>query len=481
MRAWLRVDDKRLRSEDGFALVFVAVCLIGILACAGLCLDAGRAYLVKAQLSKAVDAASLGAARMLNSGDPRAEAEAIFKANFDNRYMGTADIDPTDAADFYSLTTDEASGVNTVEVRATIDMPTTLMSLLNIDHVTVASAGQSTRRMVDICLVLDVSGSIGSKWGAVRDAARAFAEAFDEANDRFCLVRYSNGADAYVEMRAARGFDRDAVIAAIPDALPGGSTAMVEGLYRGWDELRSVPRGEQSSLRVIVLFTDGASNSVPGFYDSETVAKGLRTFDFPKNSPDPEAQTWDSPQIVGLFDTESGRQSPSHSATVAWRSTTTLGAVPYLPLVSAHTHHRSSGIPTAFALQSPTLTVNGVAQSTARGLRNKNNATGRYPADAWNINNAARNLVEIIANDARNDAGDYPIRIYTIGLGELLRYWLGTMPEQPEQILLRVANDVDSVDYNRRQLAGKYYYAATAADVGPAFQELQAHIIRLSR
>ena len=43
---------------------------------------------------------------------------------------------------------------------------------------------------------------------------------------------------------------------------------MVEGLYRGWDELRSVPAGTQSGLRVIVLFTDGASNSVPGNYDA---------------------------------------------------------------------------------------------------------------------------------------------------------------------------------------------------------------------
>ena len=42
---------------------------------------------------------------------------------------------------------------------------------------------------------------------------------------------------------------------------------MVEGMYRGWDELRSVAPGTQSGLRIIVLFTDGASNSVPGNWD----------------------------------------------------------------------------------------------------------------------------------------------------------------------------------------------------------------------
>ena len=65
-------------------------------------------------------------------------------------------------------------------------------------------------------------------------------------------------------MPAGRGFDKAGLMADIPSTLPGGSTNMVEGLYRGWDELRSVTDGQQSGLRVIVLFTDGASNSVPG-------------------------------------------------------------------------------------------------------------------------------------------------------------------------------------------------------------------------
>ena len=58
---------------------------------------------------------------------------------------------------------------------------------------------------------------------------------------------------------------------------------------------------------------------------------------------------------------------------------------------------------------------------------------------------------------------------------------LGTMPEQPEQILMRIANDKESPDYNDDQLEGKYYYAQTAADVGPAFAALQSQIIRLTK
>ena len=87
---------------------------------------------------------------------------------------------------------------------------------------------------------------------------------------------------------------------------------MVEGLYRGWDELRSVAPGTQSGLRVIVLFTDGASNSVPGIYEAAPgVAKGLRTYDFPKNLPDPDGQTWNNPTITGMYDTDTGVAGPA--------------------------------------------------------------------------------------------------------------------------------------------------------------------------
>ena len=80
-------------------------------------------------------------------------------------------------------------------------------------------------------------------------------------------------------------------------------------------------------------------------------------------------------------------------------------------------------------------------QSSTRGLRNFDTAAAKYPAEVYNINNAARNLVEIIANAARNDTGDYRIRIYTIGMGQLVPLLLGTRPETSESILKRIAND----------------------------------------
>jgi hypothetical protein len=358
------------------------------------------------------------------------------------------------------------------------------MRLGNFYEVSVGSAGQATRRMVDLSLVLDVSSSIGPAWPAVRDAARAFIDAFDPVNDRMALVTFGNGATVREAMRAARGFDKPGIKNDVPGALPGGSTNMVEGLYRGWDELRSVPTGSQSTLRIIVLFTDGASNSVPGFYDSGAIARGLRTYDFPQNPGDTNGQTWNSPHITGLYDTETGATGPTgFDVAVAWDSHAVPPAVPasarWLPAGSAHTHHRSAGIPTSFPLQTNALEVDGVPQNVARGLRDA--VAGQYPSQVWNINNAARNLLEIIADAARDDGGDYPIRIYTIGMGQLVPLMLGTRPETPESILKRISNDKTSPDFNPDHREGKYFYAATAADVSAAFQGIQNLIIRLSK
>src|SRR5262245_5701233 len=197
-----------LASERGMALTYMAVTMTALLLFTGLAVDGGRGYVVKAQLSKAVDGAALGAARSLNSGNPRAEAVRIFKANFPAGFFGTnTSPDPTAAADFFTQHYDAASGVNFVTVNASAVLPTTFMRLGSFEQMTVQSSGEAARRMVDLSLVLDVSGSIGSRWPAVRDASRGFMRVFDAVNDRMALVTYSYGAAVREQMRSTRGYD----------------------------------------------------------------------------------------------------------------------------------------------------------------------------------------------------------------------------------------------------------------------------------
>ena len=72
--------------------VFLTVLLIFV----GLAVDTGRAYVVQAQLSKAVDGAALGAARMLNSGDPRQEAVDHLSGELPHGWMGDDLVDESE-------------------------------------------------------------------------------------------------------------------------------------------------------------------------------------------------------------------------------------------------------------------------------------------------------------------------------------------------------------------------------------------------
>ena len=469
-------------------MAYLAVTLTGLLLFTGLAVDSGRAYVVKAQLSKAVDAAALGAARNLNTGgNPRDEAARIFQTNFPAGFMGTTSVtDPYTSPSFFSLTTNNATGTNTIAINGTAVMPTTFMRLGNFTNVTVNASGEAIRRMVDLSLIIDVSGSIAASWPAVRDAARGFVNSFDGAHDRFSLILFSNGASVPDQMPSSRGFNKAGLMNDIPNSLPGGVTDMPEGIYRGWDELRTVPSGQQSTLRIMVMFTDGSANTVPGVYDATGISKGIFTGDFPKVSPDPQNLTTNSPSIQALYDTQSGAHNPNYpTVTVSpWTNSTTMASVPYMPVGthSFHTYHRSAGVPTQFPLLTNTLMVNGVAQSTVRALTNYNAGVMRYPATVRNIRNSATNLTEIISNAARSDAtGDFPIRVYTIGMGDLERGLLGPVPETSESVLMRVANDRLSPDFNSNQLEGKYYFAPTAAEVSQAFQNIQNQILRLTR
>ena len=489
----MKKQRRHLSGEAGFTLVYMAGALTTFLLFTGLALDGGRAYVVKAQLSKAVDGAALAAARNLNTGNPRAEAARIFNANFPSGWFGTTSVTSTSDPSFFSSTVLPATGVNVVTVQATAVLPTTFMRLANWNEVTVTSSGEAQRRMVDLSLVLDVSSSIGAQWGAVRDASRAFVNSFDAAQDRLALLFFGNGVSVVDQMPSGRGFDKSGMMADIPSTLPGGSTNMVEGLYRGWDEVRSVPIGSRSGLRVIVLFTDGASNSVPADWDGSGIGRGLRTYDFPHDPSETAGQTHDNPFITGVYNTNNATQGALATPTpinfsqpwnTRWTTTRPAGMPAYahwMPATSMHSNRRSPGIPTSFPMQTNALNVNGVPQSTARGLRDL--TAGRYPSQIYNINNAARNLIEIIANAAREETepGSTRVRIYTIGMGQLVRLNLGTRLETSESILKRIANDPTSPDFNNTQLEGAYYYAQTAADVSAAFQALQNQIVRLSK
>ena len=150
----------------------VMVPLIGII---GSGLDLSRAYLAKAKLQTACDAAALATRRHMSSGvtlstDSIAEGQRFFSFNFPTGLMNTAPVTPAIALS----TTD----LSVVEVSATAQVPTTLMRVFGKYTMPVTASCSADQDFVnnDIMLVLDVTASMNCVAGTGTSCAFAAAE-----------------------------------------------------------------------------------------------------------------------------------------------------------------------------------------------------------------------------------------------------------------------------------------------------------------
>jgi len=476
----------RGHSQRGTAFAYIGIAMFALVGFTGLAVDLGRGYVIKANLSKAVDAAALAAARGIGEGESAARALAnnIFNVNFPNGYLGVTSVqNPPQIA--FSDASDQSS-VITVSSRAV--MPTTFMQIAGFAELGIAAQSQATRRLVDLSFVVDHSNSLASDYDQVKAAAEQFVSYFDADKDRVALMMFATNTIVMDPINTGgRGFNKSSLLNHISGSTTGVfSTATAEGLYAGWDQLRSVPSSSQAPLRVIVLFTDGAPNTFSGQFmvkpchncaGALVPATGaLFTSDYPAADGQGPAVTGVCQTYGTLSDTFPHYVSPTNSNYTSGRNPNLQFVnldIPSMPLTSFHPTHVSSGIPTAFNLYDSSLS----------GQRWLIGGTGTdYPDHVQNANNASRNLAEIIANAARADSsGAQPIRIYTLGLGDLLNQPAGSVPETGASILMRIANDPASPSFNSNQAEGKYYFAGDTSQLATAFEAIRNQIVRLSQ
>ena len=163
-----------LRQERGTAMGLVAVSLLTLTAASGLALDAGRGYLIKAKLSQAVDAAALAGGRVSSDGladSAKAHIEKYFKANFPEGYLGVG------AA---QTSIDVAPGGGEIKVSAAVTVPTTLLSVLDIQSYEVSASAtvRVTLRSLEIAMVIDNSKAMsGKRMKDIRSESKDFLDA----------------------------------------------------------------------------------------------------------------------------------------------------------------------------------------------------------------------------------------------------------------------------------------------------------------
>jgi Flp pilus assembly protein TadG len=165
------------RSDAGAVAVYFGLSAIVFIGVAGLAVDAARGYLIKARLSEAIDAAALAGGKALQTADdenkPTADALAFFHANFPTGAMGATVPDPT-------ITFNPDDTVITIAGTATI--PTTLMSILGFQNMTMAANASVARATsgLDVVFSFDVSGSMGqpmTKIQALQSNAKSLVDA----------------------------------------------------------------------------------------------------------------------------------------------------------------------------------------------------------------------------------------------------------------------------------------------------------------
>ena len=254
----MSVDTMRrlVRDTRGSVLILVAAGMVFMLGMTGLAVDSGRGYLTRLRLVRAVDAAALTGARTLRSGETlaREQATAVAYANGVGEAVNGATLD-------MSIATDEL-GESTFQVSAFQTMPTILMRLLGIDHINVAATSVAAVPPVDLVLVIDQSGSLGTvgAWDDLQVAAKEFVRYFDDDIDQLGLVSFqTRAADRF---QIAHGF-RTSLASSIDGMSSAGWTNYGEGLRLAYQQITSSDVRKRS-VKVVVFFTDGRPTAFRG-------------------------------------------------------------------------------------------------------------------------------------------------------------------------------------------------------------------------
>ena len=156
-----------VRNRRGNVAVLFGLAIIPIVLAIGVAVDYGRALMVRERMADAADAAALaiGSWTGLNEAQLKAKAQKFFNANYaSSSAVGSA------SAVKVSFPGDD------IVVKVSGSVPTTFMRLANVNSIDVGASSTVTKRQrnIELALVLDTTGSMGSsgKMSAMQSAAK---------------------------------------------------------------------------------------------------------------------------------------------------------------------------------------------------------------------------------------------------------------------------------------------------------------------
>jgi Flp pilus assembly protein TadG len=288
---------RKFRSgERGQVLILFALSLVILLLFVGLAIDFGLAYVTKANLGKAVDAAVLTAAKNTGLGQAgfTPVATSAFFMNYGNTNRDAA-LSPVvtvcgNSCNSGTICATGPPGPGTacktdnlgntlLDIQATSKIKTYLIGMVPaFKTVSVAATAEARYARVEMTLVIDRTGSMKNNAPppALENAVTTFVDDFDNVNDSVAMVSFANDQKVDVPFNAVAnpgvtGNFQAPIIAAIR----GIDNGTVDAGFRGAtfsDGALNLAKTEEAInlglspntnvVHVVVFFTDGSANTV---------------------------------------------------------------------------------------------------------------------------------------------------------------------------------------------------------------------------
>lgn len=459
--------------------------VIVVIPMVGLAIDGGMAYLVQTRLSAACDAAALAGARSLSVGlslaDQQANAKSTIaqylQSNFPSGLYTTSNLSIT-----IPDIVETAYKTRTVSVSASIDYPTLFMGILGHPTATVSASAQTTRRDVNVIMVLDRSGSMAAAGVCpqMKASAQDFADKFVNGRDRLGLITFT----AVPALDYAPTVDFKSDSPSLHDVLGqiqcGGNTGSAHALWLAYQQLQAI--NQPGSLNLIVFFTDGLPNGVTARYPVKTQAD-VRYGAYNTGSLQPApASGCKATELVGAAAQGAGLSNALTGYTTGVFDTkpipisTTVNPLLASPGCAYATGNSGVEMRLDVAFM-PDVDINGnstIGYKTVPTFPSGPYANLKRVDTPQGMTTASQNAADNAATKIRGNRNLVPV-IYTIGLG-------GTSVEPIDQVFLRrVANDPQSPIFDSTEPAGLFVYSPDASQLDNAFNTVASQILRISK
>lgn len=184
--------------SGNFGLMFAAAST-GIVLSVGFAVDVTQMYNAKAELRQALDAAIVSTAldisrNKVSEADAKPRLELFFRSNLNSKRFNDATTSLTD------VKVDAVKNIISASAVTDYQLAFPVFGAGKTKKVSTSSAGQYRQRMVEVSMVLDVTGSMqGNKIKELKTAAKAGVSAFLDSgygNTRVAIVPYAFGVNA---------------------------------------------------------------------------------------------------------------------------------------------------------------------------------------------------------------------------------------------------------------------------------------------